>query len=743
MTTRLRHLLFASLVLTISSNLFAQSMKTFHFGHSLVQHDNEYSNLFHWMNELSVEAGYSYTLEGQFGFLANQGTPPYQNMGSTLFSSGAWDTDFATSDFDNTVITAAYYAHYEFNAWENAYGVVRLDEMQRIVDYARGETPDIKVYLYAPWTEPGDPTQMSDADFEYFKNDSRALTDWWITTQDTLNGSRQNLDAKLIPVGEVLANVLDNVSGMDVLTPTDIFVDDAGHGTPTYYFMAAMVHYMARWGEQCPASYTVPDNIHEAVRNNYTALITYMWNQLQTYNHPDGSSRVFFSADETAPSAPQALTATSISATTVDLSWDASTDENGVSSYRVYTDGADPISVTGTSVRITELTPNTSYSFTVAAGDRAGNWSEQSTPLQASTLDLQVYTLTVNNGTGSGDFSEGTETNITADMPVSGYEFDRWTGDIQYLESVSSSSTNLTMPAGNVTITATYTEMVTGDTITIEAEDYADMSGIQTEGSPDLGGGEQVGYIDNDDWIEFEIDFPTAGIYGIQYRVSSEGSVGDMSVSIDGLNPTYVDIPNTNSYETFTTTSGELNVSASGVQTLRITSIGSGWNINWLKLIPPAPTSYALSVLYGDGSGNYEEGAVVTITADAPDPGFQFYRWEGDVQYLVSATDAATTLTMPNEDIALNAIYSVVNDVSDLESGSLLYPNPVANGESLKVYLPDLSMVTITGINGEVVLQRDTESDSLIINTIGLKGAYFVIMQTSDHREVNRLLVVE
>lgn len=737
-------ILICSLFLTMAQ-LSSQSMKTFHFGHSLVQHDNDYSNLFHWMYELSAEAGYSYTLEGQFGFLSNQATPPNLNMGSNLFNSAAWNTDFATSDFDNIVITAAYYAHYEFQCWENSYGVVRLDELHRIVDYARGETPDIKVYLYAPWTEPGEPTLMTASDFEYFKNDSRALHDWWITTQDTLNGSRQNLDAKIIPVGQVLADALDNVNGLDALGPVDLFVDDAGHGTPTFYFMAALVHYMARWGEQCPSTYTVPNNIHQVVRDNYAALVSYIWSELLTYNYPDGSSRVFFSTDETAPTVPQGLNSTGISATTADLSWNASTDENGVSAYRVYTNGVSPVAVTDTTVTISGLLPNTTYNFTVSAGDRAGNWSVQSSPYQVSTPNVAIYTLTVGNGSGDGNYSEGTEITVTADAPEAGYLFDAWTGDTQYLQSTKAAATTLTMPAVAVSVVASYAKIQTGDTIAIEAEDYTNMSGVQTEGTLDTGGGQQVGYINNDDWIEFDIDFPSSGQYKIEYRISSEGSVGDMSVTINGLNPTYVDLPTTGSFETFTSVLGEINVPSTGVQSLRITSIGEGWNINWIKLVPILTTkTYTLTVNNGAGSGDYEEGQVVTITAEVPPTGQVFYQWQGDVQYLNSSSNATTTVTLPAANITLTAVYSAVSSLATSEIEKEIFPNPLSRGEILHIHSKNMSGIKIIDIRGGIILTRNVENENAIINTSTFdKGMYFVILKAIDGDEEIRKVIVE
>ena len=65
------------------------------------------------------------------------------------------------------------------------------------------------------------------------------------------------------------------------------------------------------------------------------------------------------------------------------------------------------------------------------------------------------YTLTVNSGAGDGLYANGRQVAISADV-VSGQSFDRWIGDTQYVDSVTSSSATVTMSTNPVTLTATY-----------------------------------------------------------------------------------------------------------------------------------------------------------------------------------------------------------------------------------------------------------------------------------------------
>ena len=72
-----------------------------------------------------------------------------------------------------------------------------------------------------------------------------------------------------------------------------------------------------------------------------------------------------------------------------------------------------------------------------------------------STSDT-AYTLTVNNGYGSGTSKTNSVLNIQAATPPSGQVFECWSGDTQTVENVSSSATTLRMPAQNVSVTAVY-----------------------------------------------------------------------------------------------------------------------------------------------------------------------------------------------------------------------------------------------------------------------------------------------
>lgn len=91
------------------------------------------------------------------------------------------------------------------------------------------------------------------------------------------------------------------------------------------------------------------------------------------------------SADTQAPTTPTGLNGNSVSPSQIDLTWNASTDNVGVTGYEVRRDGALIATVTQTSYSDSGLTANTSYAYTLAARDAAGNVSAETSAINVMT----------------------------------------------------------------------------------------------------------------------------------------------------------------------------------------------------------------------------------------------------------------------------------------------------------------------------------------------------------------------
>jgi hypothetical protein len=105
-----------------------------------------------------------------------------------------------------------------------------------------------------------------------------------------------------------------------------------------------------------------------------------------------------------------------------------------------------------------EVSGSANYTFTLTANRNLTANFEYMGGGPNPTIDY--YTLTVSNGidkTNTGPYSVGTRVNIQADNPPAGKVFDKWVTDNGgSFGNTNSASTTFTMPAGNVTVTATY-----------------------------------------------------------------------------------------------------------------------------------------------------------------------------------------------------------------------------------------------------------------------------------------------
>ena len=96
--------------------------------------------------------------------------------------------------------------------------------------------------------------------------------------------------------------------------------------------------------------------------------------------------------------------------------------------------------------------------------------------------------------------------------------------------------------------------------------------------------------------------------------------------------------------------------------------INIDYNIaNWLELDihalatqePLEPATYKLTIVNGNGSGDYPANTIIDIQANPAEEGTIFERWIGEhLENIGSGTSAITTYKMPHQDITLTAVYT-------------------------------------------------------------------------------------
>ena len=346
--------------------------------------------------------------------------------------------------------------------------------------------------------------------------------------------------------------------------------------------------------------------------------------------------------------------------------------------------------------------PNTTITMPAADSEITATYKEQPT-----------YHLTVNSGSGDGNYYANEVEQILADAPGEGQVFDVWTGDTANVDDTSEANTTITMPAANAEVTATYAA-AGGDSIerrVATGNDDAEEDG--TDGSISLTSSDlELVYAFPDDQvigIRFtDVNIPQGADVTtayIQFKVD-EVSTGDCNLTIESE-----DVDNASQFTTDTnnisqrtrtsaSTYWEPNiwdtVGEAGVnqRTPDISSVieevvgRGGWSYgNALVLIITgtgtrvaesyngdsagapllhveygggAPSYYLLTVNSGDGDGNYQASTVVDITADPPPDGNQIFDvWTGDTANIADTSEPNTTITMPAADTEITATYKL------------------------------------------------------------------------------------
>ncbi len=160
-------------------------------------------------------------------------------------------------------------------------------------------------------------------------------------------------------------------------------------GSSNKVFTTAFLNLLLAWNAQDPVS------AREIARNN--AIYARQNNRNPYIDHPEYVNQIWGgtpSGDTQAPTTPTSLASTSKTATSISLSWTASTDNVAVTGYDVYANSTYKTTVSGTTATITGLTASTAYSIYVKAKDAAGNASASSNTISVTTNSSGTGTAT-------------------------------------------------------------------------------------------------------------------------------------------------------------------------------------------------------------------------------------------------------------------------------------------------------------------------------------------------------------
>jgi glucan 1,3-beta-glucosidase len=118
----------------------------------------------------------------------------------------------------------------------------------------------------------------------------------------------------------------------------------------------------------------------------------------------------------------------------------------------------------------------------------------------------------------------------------------------------------------------------------IQAEAFTGMSGIQLETCSDVGGGQNVGYFNTNDYVEYKISVANAGSFTIDYRLATEPGSTGFEVLVDGVAVDTRAVAATGGWQTWVTQTSASFAMSAGNHTLRFNSVGQEWNFNWFEI---------------------------------------------------------------------------------------------------------------------------------------------------------------
>ncbi len=327
-----------------------------------------------------------------------------------------------------------------------------------------------------------------------------------------------------------------------------------------------------------------------------------------------------------------------------------------------------------TVVAISADEPNSGWSFDEWTGDTGyvdyPNNADANVAMPASAVtvtatfseDVVTYTLTVNSGTGDGDYAESTVVGISADAASPNQAFDAWTGDTGYVDYVNNADANVTMPASAVTVTATYENLYvltvtdgTGDGEYAE-DDVVAISAVDpgTSGTFDAWTGDTA-YVDDVDDADTNVVMPASAVTvnaTFTYTLAVTSGTGDGEYSPSTVVQISADAPGAGErFDEWTGDTGyvqDVDAADSNVTmpTADVSVTATYYNV------------YVLTVNDGTGDGNYAENDVVAISAREPNEDWSFDEWTGDTGYVEDVDAADSNVTMPGAAVTVTATFS-------------------------------------------------------------------------------------
>ncbi len=276
---------------TMTAGQEARHLNLYAFGNSLVNHPDggDLTNVPVWLDALAKADGSTVAVEGHWGFLPefpSQLPPNPEWSFPTVQRVGSGNPD----DYDVVLITPTNFIQYQshtkaFDGY-NPNNTSPLGATLSVVDWVAERAPDITYYIYEGWADMDGVIRRFPPNERFLQKyhdfNRGAYQDWYVDYIADLKSERPDADIRRLPIAPILSEVMSTAPLSD-LPATVFYSDDAPHGTPDTYLLAAMVTYATLYQRPLPQTVEGLDKVNPVVAGAYPAIAEQIWSLVQPY----------------------------------------------------------------------------------------------------------------------------------------------------------------------------------------------------------------------------------------------------------------------------------------------------------------------------------------------------------------------------------------------------------------------------------------------------------------------------
>lgn len=264
----------------------------------------------------------------------------------------------------------------------------------------------------------------------------------------------------------------------------------------------------------------------------------------------------------------------------------------------------------------------------------------------------------------------------------------------------------------------------------IEAEDFDDATEGRTQTIDNV---TNVGWIDSDEYLSYNINVPSAGDYSIDFRLASLSEGAKFNVYQNNSLVGNISSSATGGWQVWETTSTTVNLS-SGNSVLKIVATGSSWNIDWMEFNEEGEDEGTTT-----GCNNIQIWNMNTVYSEA---GTQVV-YDNNIY----ENNWYSRNENPETNSGQHSVWSLVGSCSSASAKSTLFendlfevtafPNPYTESITIntKNSNQEIDSIKLINLSGEVIIQKTMNEDEAILDNLEKFANGFYLLQVINSNE--------